>query len=344
MMNKILRQDIDELVASFPMRDELRGARVLVTGATGLIGSMLAHTLLQLDADIRIVAPLRNMAKALVMFEKDELARMEIVECDLATFDYSSLGAVDYVVHCAAPTASKYFVEHPVETFNVILDGTRRLLDYAREHPVKAMVYLSSLEVYGTMTDDAVKVTEDLQGYLDPLQARSCYPMGKRAAECLCHLYAQEYGVNVSIARFTQTTGAGVGAADNRILVQFVRLATEGKDIVLHTKGDSARPYLYTTDGVSAILYLLLKGKRGEAYNIANEETYLSARDLAEQVRSYLNPQINVRVEINDNMGYAPATHLRLSTHKLETLGWKPQVSLKEIALRLSKYLLSQNK
>lgn len=343
MINEILKEDIDRLAASFPMRDDLRGARVLITGATGLMGSLLAHTLLRLDAGIRIVAPLRNAAKAHALFDEDELARMEIVECDLATFDYSSLGRVDYVIHCAAPTASKYFVEHPVETFNIILDGTRRLLDYAREHPVRAMVYLSSLEVYGTMTDDSVEVTEDRQGYLDPLQARSCYPMGKRAAECLCHLYAREYGVNVSIARLTQTNGAGVGAADNRILVQFARLAAEGKDIVLHTKGDSARPYLYSTDGVRAILYLLLKGERGEAYNVANSDTYLSARDLAEQARACLNPSISVRVELNDHMGYAPATRLRLSTRKLEALGWKPEVPLKEMLQRIASYLSSLN-
>ena len=204
---------------------------------------------------------------------------------------------------------------------------------------MKSFVYLSSLEVYGSVYDDTVPVTEDAQGYLDPMSVRSSYPMAKRATENLCCLYAHEYQVPVKVARLTQTTGAGIAKDDNRVIAQFTRLAAEGKDIVLHTTGESARPYCYTTDAISGILYILLKGVNGEAYNVANEETYISARGIAEYLKANVNPDIEVRVELNDNMGYAPVTKLRLDTAKLQSLGWKPYYDLKDIFQRLTEYL-----
>ena len=240
------------------------------------------------------------------------------------------LKPVDYIIHLASPTASKYFVEHPVETLTTIIEGTQTVLEYAQAAGVVAMVFASSLEVYGSNDTDE-PITEDFQGYLNPIGIRSSYNMGKRAAECLCHAYAKEYGVPVKIARLTQTTGAGIVKDDNRVIVQFARLAAEGNDIILHTKGEAARPYCYTTDAVSALLYILLKGNNGEAYNIANSDTYISVKEMAESLKEHFNPQIDVRVEQNDNMGYAPVTKLHLSTEKLETLGWKPRYGLKDI-------------
>lgn len=105
-------------------------------------------------------------------------------------------------------------------------------MEFSRKSEVKSFVYLSSLEVYGTITDDSILVTEDIQGYLEPMAVRSSYPMAKRATENLCCLYASEYGVNVKVARLTQTTGAGVSNDDNRVIVQFCRLAVQDKDII----------------------------------------------------------------------------------------------------------------
>lgn len=339
-MNDIQKQDIVDFVSSFGLSNELANSKFLITGATGLIGSTLIYCLLALDKNISIIAPVRNKLKAEQMLE-DSANKITLIECDIVSFDYASLGNVDYIIHCAAPTSSKFFVEKPVETFNIIVEGTKVLLDYAKDHPVKGFVYLSSLEVYGEVHDDSSPIKEDFQGYLDPLSVRSSYPMAKRAVENLCCLYAYEYGIPVKIARLTQTTGAGIAKDDNRVIAQFTRLAAQGQDIVLHTTGEAARPYCYTTDAISAILYILLKGKSGDAYNVANEETYISARGMAEYLRDKFNPSINVRIELNDNMGYAPSTKLPLSTKKLQFLGWTPMIDKKEIFSRLTKYILS---
>lgn len=337
-MDKVLARDINNFKASFPFRDELRGASFLITGATGLIGSTLIRCLAALNEGIHIFAPVRNLAKAKMMFGEN-FPGVDFMECNIMDIVDGVFGDVDYIVHCAAPTASRFFVENPVETIDTIFNGTKAVLDYARSHQVKGMVNLSSLEVYGTILDDSAPVSENVQGYLDPLSVRSSYPMAKRAAENLCVAYAKEYGVHVKTARLTQTTGAGIAKDDNRIIAQFARLAAKGEDIVLHTKGDSARPYCYTIDSINAILYILLKGADGDAYNVVNEETYISARGMAEYLQKKFNPSIKVRVELGDNYGYAPATKLRLSSSKLRSLGWRPQYGLKEIFCSLIDYL-----
>lgn len=133
------------------------------------------------------------------------------------------------------------------------------------------------MEVYGSI-GKMDSVIEDIQGFWSITDVRSCYPIAKRMAEHLCFLFSKEYGVPVKIARLTQTTGAGIALDDNRIIAQFARKAVKSEDIILHTLGKSARPYCYTTDAISAIIYILLKGENGEPYNVANPDTYVSAR------------------------------------------------------------------
>ena len=334
-MNTILSKDIAQFVASFPFRRELHGKKVLVTGATGLIGSTLIRCLLALEENIRIIATIRNKEKMKVLLGEECLA-LDAIECNLETFDYDTIGDVDYIFHFAAPTASKYMVSHPVETANTIYGITDRLLRYASTHKILGFIFLSSMEVYGSGLDGIV--TEDMQGYLDIQNVRSSYPIAKRAAENLCYLYAKEYAVPVKIARLTQTTGPGVDASDNRMINQFVRLASLKQDIILHSIGESARPSCYTFDCINALLYIVLKGNDGDVYNIANPETYISVRGLAEYIRDNFAPSIQVVIDINDNMGYASPSKLNLSTVKLEALGWKPQYNLHDLIQRMVEY------
>ena len=340
-MNKIQEQDIKEFANGFKLSNELENSTFLITGATGLIGSTLIHCLLALNIGIEIYAPLRNREKALSMFECEELKHIKIMECDLSTCDYSALDGIDHIVHCAAPTSSKFFIEKPAETVGIILDSTKRLLDYAKANRIKSFVFLSSLEVYGSFDSAEDRITEDKQGYIKIEDIRSCYPMAKRMTENLCHIYAMEYDVPVKTARLTQTTGAGISRDDNRVIAQFARLAAENKDIILHTTGESARPYCYITDAIDAILTILLKGQKGESYNVANEHTYISAKDMAYFVKENCNPNISVRIELNDNMGYAAPSKLNLSTDKIKKLGWVPKHGLLEIFRKLTDYIKS---
>lgn len=334
-MNKIQIEDIKSFASNFALADELCGGKFMITGATGLIGSTLVHCLLALKKDIKITCPVRNLDKARTMYGK-EAGKINLIECDLLEYlnDLSVEDDFNYIVHCASPTVGKYMTEHPIETYILAIDSTRSILEYVHKIKNCKVVYVSSLEYYGQNFDDKI-ITEDMQGYVDNTAPRSSYPLGKRAAEFLCAAYAKQYGVNVKVARLTQTFGAGVAGDDNRVFAQFARSIISGADIVLHTKGESAKPYCYTTDCISAILYILLKGTRGESYNVANQETYISIRELAEFLHENFNPTIKVVIEENIEMGYAPVTKLHLSTDKLMRLGWKPLVNLKDMFNRL---------
>ena len=295
--------------------DMVRGKRFFVTGATGLIGKNVVAYLLQNGAEVLALTrrPVENLNYILGTVE------------DLPEIP----GDIDYIIHGASATASAYFVEHPVETIETAVLGTRNVLALAREKQVKGLVYLSSMEVYG-YPEKGHKVTEDEAAGFDPTNPRNCYPISKQLCESMCCAYAKEYGVPARIVRLTQTFGPGVAYDDKRVFAEFARCAIEKKGIVLKTKGETERSYLYTGDAVQAILTVLIKGEIGEAYNAANPETYCSIAKMAELVaREY---GIGVCYKLNDigKYGYANTLYMDLDVSKLETLGWKAKTGLKE--------------
>lgn len=334
-MNKIQIEDTEEFAKAFELSEYFENSSFLVTGATGLIGSTLVKCLISLNRNIKITIPVRNKEKAKKIYENDE-QKLEIIECELENWICSVSRRFDYIVHCASPTSGKFMIEHPVETYCLAIDTTRALLELSKRSGVKSMVYISSLEYYGQILDGRL-ITEEQQGYIDFASSRSSYPMGKRAAEYLCSAFAIEYNIPVKIARLTQTFGAGISEEDNRVFAQFARSVKNGTDIVLHTTGESAKPYCYVTDCIAAILYIAVYGANGKAYNVANEDTYISIKDLAVFLRDRFNNDINIKVESHMEMGYAPVTKLKLSTEKLVGLGWKPKYGLHQMFERLIK-------
>ncbi|MCC8074707.1 MAG: NAD-dependent epimerase/dehydratase family protein [Clostridiales bacterium] len=338
----ILQEDLELLAQSLPAED-LQGSTILITGATGLLGAQTVKALLCLNrtrgTGIQVLAWVRSQAKAQKVFGSLlELDELQLVVGDIT--DRPELPkAVDYIIHTASATSSRYFVTHPVETIATALDGTRNLLELAREKQVKGFLYLSSLEVYGTPDGSKAAISEEDYGYIDPLSVRSSYSEGKRLVECLCASYAGEYQVPVKIARLSQTFGAGVEYNDGRVFAEFARCAIEGKDIVLHTQGRTVRSYCYTRDAISAFFTVLLYGEQGRAYNVTNRDTVCSIREMAELVCS-LYPQqgICVRVDIPEDvaaLGYNPEMVIRLDSSRLEALGWRPTVGLAEMFRRL---------
>ncbi len=302
--------------------------KYLVTGATGLIGSALVKSLIQKNNNYTIICPVRDYKKALKVFHNYDIANVRFIETDLCRYLKKIDDDFDYIIHCASPTSSKYFVDHPVETMNFGIETTTLILEYCKSHTIKSMVYLSSLESYGTVTDDSVEIDESFQGYVNPLEKRSSYNLAKRTCEGLCHAYCEEYDVPVKIVRLTQTISPDIQEYDMRIFAQFAKKASLGDDIELHTEGNASRQYIYIDDAVSAILTVLEHGKPGMAYNAANESTYISARELAEFVQKNFNEKGKVVFNIRSDMGYAPTTKIRLSTKLLQGLGWNPKTNL----------------
>ena len=348
-MENVLIDDFKRVAESDLPFEEFRNRSFLITGATGLIGSLLVRALLYCnrvhDLKLKIYAVVRNVEKARGIFGADT-AELEYVVADLAGDEVEGSFDCDYVIHAAAVTTSKLMVSDPVGTIRTAIDGTEKLLELAVEKKAKSFVYISSMEVYGQPKTEGKTAEKDL-GYIDIGTVRSCYPEGKRMCECLCNAYASQYGLNVKSARLAQTFGAGILPTENRVFAQFAKSAMNGEDIVLHTTGESEGNYVYTADAVRAILLLLVKGASGEAYNIANEESHTTIRNMAELVAEKIAGNV-IRVvldipEDGSSLGYAPPVKMWLDASKMRALGWKPEVSLTDSYRRMIAYMKEQS-
>ena len=297
---------------------------------------MLVRALCAAPVEVSVIAHVRNEQKARAMF--GDLPVFYCVGDVTAPVEYD--GDVDFILHTASVTASKSFVTEPVQTLTTAIDGTRNLLEFAREKRVQSMVYVSSMEAFG-ITDPALeRVTEKDLGYIDILSVRSSYSEGKRICECLCAAYAAQYGVPVKIARLAQTFGAGVSRADGRVFAQFTKSCLEGRDIVLHTAGKSMGNYCYTADAVRGLLTIALRGENANAYTVVNPATSMQIRQVAQLVSDTLTKgQTKIIFDIPESSltyGYAPDVTMRLSGAKLMQLGWQPEVDLPDMFRRLA--------
>ncbi len=309
--------------------------RFLITGATGYIGSMLIKHMLLSQPNAQVTAIVRDSRKAAGVLP----GGVHRIQVDLR--DKNAVLKIeeefDYMIHCASATQSAEMVRHPAEVAESIVNVTQNVLELAQRRRIKSMVYLSSMEVYGSIDcPDGERVTEPeaSSGRVELLNPRSCYPLGKRMAENICYSYYKEYGVPVKIARLAQTFGRGILPGDNRIFAQFIRAVKENRDIVLHTKGNSVGNYCGIHDAVKGILMILKHGKDGEAYNVVNEENTMKIRQMAELVAGKIaDGKIKVVYDIpmDNRYGYAADTGLCLSGKKLMELGWQPEEGLEDM-------------
>jgi dTDP-glucose 4,6-dehydratase len=244
--------------------------------------------------------------------------------------------SIDYIMHCAGETASRTFIEKPVETIDTAFMGTRTMLEFAKIKKVKGFVYLSSMEVFGITGSQEAKESD--YGYIDILNPRSSYSESKQMCECLCACYAAEYNVPVKIARLVQVVGPGIDYNDTRVAAQFARSVLKSENIVLKTEGKMRRPCVYTRDAVAAICIVLLKGGTGEAYSVANVDSTITIRETAEMVVEKIACNaIKLVFDIDVPAEYAPNLNLnlKLNTDRVKSLGWKAEIGLEEAYRRM---------
>lgn len=311
-----------------------------LTGITGYIGSMLAKRLL--TEGNQVIGLVRDKEKARAQWqtiserEHIPLERLSFFEADIT--DLPALLAFDesitYIIHCAAPTKSREMITCPVEVADAIVIGTRNILELARKKNIKSMVFLSSMEVYGSVAASDTLTTEADLGDMPLFSTRNCYPLGKRMAEDYCFYYSKEYGIPVKIARLAQTFGPGILPEENRVYAQFAKAVLDGAPIVMHSTGEGMGNYCDIRDAMDGILLLMEKGANGETYNIVNEANSMPIRDMAKLVaKDVAGGSIPVIFDIpQDNQyGYAPPSQMRLSSEKLRKLGFTPKYSLTDM-------------
>lgn len=320
-------RDLSQAAMDVPECGVLKGSRVLITGASGLICSGLVDVLMAMG-DVHVYAAGRDVRKLQSRFSYWQ-GREELHFCAYDALAHLSWEETfDYYIHGASNASPAAYSREPVQTMLANLTGLNGLLEYAAAHKGKRVLYISSSEVYGKREADR-SYREGDYGYVDILNPRACYPSAKRAAETLCAAYSDQYGLDTVIVRPGHVYGPTATASDNRASTQFPRDALAGKDIVMKSAGTQLRSYCYVLDCASAILTVLLRGETAHAYNISNPESVVTIRQMAQAFAD----AAGVRLVFTDATAaeaksYNLMDRSDLDAAALEALGWQGRFDL----------------
>lgn len=329
--NSIYRKSLETFSRNIDW-EKLDSSKILVIGATGLVGTYMVDLIMYVNQryglHITAIAGGRNEQRLKERFGDyigDSCFSYLLVDINRKiTYD----GDVDYIFHMASNTHPLAYSQYPVETLMTNVDGTYNLLTYAMKHMSKRFVFLSSVEIYGQAVGDKPFKENDC-GYIDCNTARACYNEGKRAGESLCQAFIKQYGLDIVIPRLCRIYGPTMKMDDSKALSQFLKKALHDEDIVLKSEGNQLFSYLYVGDVVNALFFLLISGKTGEAYNIADKDSDIRLKDLAKNIAEWANKSVVFDLpDKTESAGYSKADYAVLDSKKIKALGWKTQYNL----------------
>lgn len=343
IVNKIIDEDAQQIIRENDGLSKLYNKTVLITGASGMIGSYFVYTLMKLNeehnANIKIVPLVRNLDKLHNQITTNKYVN-PIVQDVTQKIEYN--GEIDYIIHAASPASPKIMKEKPVETNFANTIGTANTLLLAKDKNVDCYLFISSREIYGQPLNNQEYFTEDSFGFIDQLVPRNAYAEGKKAAENMCVGFKKEYGLNTKIARLAHTYGPGMSIYDGRVQADFLNNLVNDEDIVLNSDGSSIRTYNYISDAVSAMFKIILESKE-MVYNISDEQNEVSIKELAEIMADIPEKKLKLKFNIKDedkDQGYAPFKFGILSSEKIKKeLNWNAKYSVKEGFKRTYEFL-----
>lgn len=351
-MNKIVKQDIENLIFDISDINELSNKTILITGATGLIAKYLTYFFLELNhsknTNIKVLALVRNIDKAKKSFDDfiddDNLILLNQDVCETIQYE----GNIDYIFH-AAGSASAYAIRtNPTGIIRANTIGTMNVLELAKEKNVKKVIFPSTREIYGKIENTNL-ISENDMGVLDPLDSRNCYPESKRISEAMLKSYQNQYGINFNILRIAHTYGPTMELLnDGRVMADFIKSTVSNENITLNSDGTAIRSFCYVTDTIKGIIQVLINGNPGEAYNLANEKEPYMIRTIAQMLVDFY-PEKKIELVFSNpsddvKKGYVNYKIVQLDTTKIERLGWEPNVTLSDGLKRTVQYFEEKQK
>lgn len=333
--NKEYLEDVS-YVANFGLPwEKLQDKSVLISGATGLVGSCLIDVVMKRNEsgmNCKVYALGRNEARAKKRFHYCVNSGLfEFVPCDInKTLARDDIGEVDFVLHLASNTHPMQYSTDPIGTITTNVFGTYNMLEFAEKHNATRCAFTSSNEIYGENRGDVEKFKERYCGYIDSNTMRAGYPESKRCGEALCQAYIKQKNMDIVIPRLTRSYGPTMLMSDTKAISQFIRKGMAGENIVLKSAGIQHYSYTYVSDAVLGLLMVLLKGENGEAYNIADGSSDITLKDLAATIAEISGKQVVFEIPDEvESAGYSRATKARLDGTKVAKLGWRPQYDIK---------------
>ncbi len=317
---------------------------IFITGAAGLIGSYIIDLIITsndlFNTNIKVFAA---DIDAKLLNERFPDTYNETVK--KFVFDVNEdaipIDCTDYVIHAASNTSPTDYATKPIATMRTNIIGTDRLLSHFCDKGIRRFVFCSSVEAYGQNNGDVDEFTEDYSGYVNCNTLRAGYPSAKRASEALCNAYAEEFKtLDFTIARIGRIYGPTVIWGDAKAPTQFIMNAVNGEDIVLKSAGTQEFSYGYVGDCAMAMLYILIKGEKGNAYNIADPVSRVLLRYFAESCAVAGGTSLIAgEPTAAEKAGYSKITKAVMNTDKLSALGWTAKYDVRDGVLRTVNYL-----
>jgi UDP-glucuronate decarboxylase len=342
MANSVVTRDLAHIHAALGARaGAFRGQTVVVTGCAGFLGFYITRYFTEYAETLglaRVIALdtfLLDRPKWLTDLAAAHPDVLDLRQFDISKDDLSAVpGAAEagFVVHGASIASPTFYRKYPVETIDANIWGLRAILDlYRGRDTLKGLLFFSSSEIYGDPDAAAIPTPETYRGNVACHGPRACYDESKRFGETMAWVYAQQFGLPVTVARPFNNYGPGMRLGDRRLPADFALAVTEGRDLVILSDGTPTRTFCYVADAVAGYLLCLLHG-RYDQFNIGIDRPEIMVRDLAAIYReagaevfgytgrvhydrsedpAYLEDNPNRRCPVIDKardvLGYAPA-------------------------------------
>lgn len=301
------------------LQSELENKHIFITGGTGTFGKWLIHELKNISCQLVILT--RDTKRSMQVFPEHALGNIRFAEGDVRDFQYP-VGHFDYVIHAATPVVSDKLSD--TELTDIIVAGTKRVLDFATQSSCHRLLYVSSGAVYGKQPPELDRIPETY-----PCNPVTAYGKAKWIAENLCVIS----NVNCVIARCFAFVGPGMPLDAHFAIGNFIGCCMRNEPIVLKGDGTSLRSYMYSSDLAEWLLRLMIDGKSGEAYNVGSDNV-ISIKDLAELVCKLTDRQPDLLYITSRDKKQSPERYIPSNHKALYELDLKCRYSLKEAILR----------
>ena len=334
MAKFLLNSDIDEICHRIAEPAQaMAGKSILLTGSRGFLGRYFIEIFARLNEDILDQPVTLTAFDNLITSGKEgaeipEIRNMRFVNQDVTKpFDWD--GPLDYVIHAAGIASPYYYRAYPLETLEVAITGTRKMLELAEAHSAR-FVFFSSSEIYGDPDPKHVPMAESYRGNVSCQGPRACYDESKRVGETLSYIYHTTYGTKTNTIRPFNVFGPGMQETDYRVLPNFASRIKGGVPLNVYGSGDQTRTFCYITDAMVGFLLVVLRGVSGEAYNIGTPKPEITMIDLVKKIELISSKSVHYNiVEYPDSYPADEPNRRAPDIRKARLqLDFNPQVSL----------------